>query len=102
MEKFFNKLSALMQEAGETALTPSVCKKIIKLAVKKLPTTFFIDKEDLDLEPELYDIPKLRRRCVERIGVVRKQQKSAKKRTLELQGCKKGVMTILILKLLTL
>ena len=63
-----------MQEAGETAKTSSILKKIVKLAIKKLPESFFIDKEDLDLEPELYDLAKLQRRCVERIGVVRKQQ----------------------------
>ena len=74
VEKFFNKLTALMQEAGDAANTPSIRKKIVKLAIKKLPVAFFIDKEDLDLEPELYYISKLRRRCVERIGVVRKQQ----------------------------
>lgn len=53
-------------------------KPIIKVAVAK---------DDSDLEPDLYEVENLRRRCVEQVGVFRKQVKrnqTQQKRTTKL------------------
>ena len=54
-------------------------KKIMKLAISRLPESFHLDKEDLEYDPSLYDLENLRKKCVEQIGVARKYSRKTQK-----------------------